>query len=53
LIADVLAMKHGRHSFTWGAASLVKEGEAREEYLQAIRTADDGDISRFSSSQRL
>jgi Fic-DOC domain mobile mystery protein B len=44
LIADVLAMKLGRPSFTWGAASLVKEGEAREKYLQAIRTADNGEI---------
>jgi Fic-DOC domain mobile mystery protein B len=44
LIADVIVMKHGRPAFTWGAASLVKEGEAREKYLQAIRTADNGEI---------
>lgn len=44
LIADVLAMKLGRPAFTWGAASLVKEGEARDQYLDAIRTADSGDI---------
>jgi Fic-DOC domain mobile mystery protein B len=44
LIADVLAMKLGRRQFTWGSANLVKEGEARNKYLEAIRTADNGDI---------
>jgi len=44
LIADMLAMKLGRPAFTWGSASLVKEDEARKKYLEAIRTADSGDI---------
>lgn len=44
LIADVLITKLGRSSFTWGSANLVKEGEARTRYLEAIRAADDGDI---------
>ena len=44
LIADLLAMKLGRPAFTWGSAKLVKEGEARYKYLEAIRTADNGDI---------
>jgi Fic-DOC domain mobile mystery protein B len=44
LIADLIAMKLGRSAFTWGSASLVKEGEARTTYLEAIRAADDGDI---------
>jgi Fic-DOC domain mobile mystery protein B len=44
LIADVLAIKLGRSTLTWGSASLVKQGEAREKYLQAIRVADNGDI---------
>jgi Fic-DOC domain mobile mystery protein B len=44
LIADIIAMKLGRRPFTWGSANLVKEGEARTTYLQAIRAADDGDI---------
>jgi Fic-DOC domain mobile mystery protein B len=43
LIADVVAMKLGRPEFTWGSANLVK-GEARNKYLEAIRTADNGDI---------
>jgi Fic-DOC domain mobile mystery protein B len=44
LIADMIAMKLGRPAFTWGSASLVKEGEARTTYLEAIGAADDGDI---------
>jgi len=44
LIADVMAMKLGRLSFTWGSANLVKEGEARTKYLEAIRAADHGDM---------
>jgi Fic-DOC domain mobile mystery protein B len=44
LIADVLAMKRGRPVFSWGAADLVKTGEARSHYLRAIRAADAGDI---------
>jgi Fic-DOC domain mobile mystery protein B len=44
LITDVLAMKLGRPAFTWGSASLVKEGEARNKYLEAIRAADNGDV---------
>jgi len=44
LIADIIAMKLGRPAFTWGSANLVKEGEARTAYLEAIRAADDGDI---------
>lgn len=44
LMADVLAMKLGRPTFSWGSANLVKQGEARTRYLEAIRAADDGDI---------
>jgi Fic-DOC domain mobile mystery protein B len=44
LIADVFAMKLSRPEFTWGSANFVKEGEARIQYLEAVRTADNGDI---------
>ena len=44
LIADVLLIKLGRPAFTWGSANLVKEGEARKNYLEVIRAADNGDI---------
>lgn len=44
LIADILLIKLGRPAFSWGSANLVKEGDARTKYLEAIRTADNGDI---------
>ena len=44
LIADVLVMKLGHSAFTWGAANLVREGQARTSYLSAIRAADNGDL---------
>src|SRR5258708_1905706 len=53
LLADLLAMKLGNSAFTWGSASLVKDGEASNQYLEAIRAADNGDIQplfRFARS---
>jgi hypothetical protein len=44
LVADVLATKLGRPLSTWGSANLIKEGEARMKYLEAIKAADNGDI---------
>jgi Fic-DOC domain mobile mystery protein B len=44
LIADVLVMKLGRPAFSWGAKDLVKQGEARDKYLAAMKAADDGNI---------
>jgi len=44
LIADVLAVKLGRPVFSWGRLSLIKPAEARERCLQALRTADAGDV---------
>ena len=44
LIADVLAVRLGKPAFTWGQKDLIKSGEAREKYLHAMRTADEGDI---------
>lgn len=44
LIADVLTMKLGRVAFTWGSTDLIRQGEARAQYLEAIRAADNGNI---------
>lgn len=45
LMADVIAEKVFKQLvFTWGAANLVKGGDAREGYLTAIRAADAGNI---------
>jgi Fic-DOC domain mobile mystery protein B len=52
LIADALVMKLGRPALTWGSANLVEEGAARKRYLEAIRTADNGDIQPLLSFAR-
>ncbi len=44
LIADVVAVKLGRPVFAWGGLSLIKPGEAREQYLRALGTADAGEF---------
>lgn len=41
LIADVLINKgFNKPYFTWGSRNLIKQGEAREQYLKALREAD-------------
>ena len=48
LAADVLVEALGEKRFNWGAgAALVAAGEARREYLAALRTADQGDYQRL------
>lgn len=44
LLADSLAIKLGAEPFSWGGKDLVRAGEARAEYLTAMRQADAGDI---------
>jgi len=44
LIADLLAIRLGRPAFTWGATDLVTVIEARNKYLEAVRSADHGDL---------
>lgn len=44
LIADILVSNGlGKNHFTWGSANLIKPGEARKEYLQALKAADEND----------
>jgi Fic-DOC domain mobile mystery protein B len=46
LMADILIEKiYKRPVFTWGAANLSGEGEARAAYLRAVKAADKGDYS--------
>ena len=41
LIADIVAVKYGQSEFTWGAGKdLVTEGDARTQYLTALRALD-------------
>lgn len=44
LMADVIISKiYEEPLFSWGAANLVHKGDARSEYLSALRAADCGD----------
>jgi Fic-DOC domain mobile mystery protein B len=46
LMADIIIEKIFKLSvFTWGAANLSDEGNARAAYLKAVKTADKGDCS--------
>lgn len=40
LVTDLVLVQHGASPFTWGNADLIRRGEARDRYLQALRAAD-------------
>jgi len=42
LMADLLLSNLGHTPLTWGAKDLIKRGEARTQYLDALREADAG-----------
>ena len=45
LMADIVIEKIFKQPvYTWGAAKLVKQGDSRMDYLNAIKAADKGDI---------
>ena len=44
VMADILVQRQGRPIFTWGGASIVRAGEFRSRYIQALRAADAGDL---------
>ena len=44
LIADALIKKQGRPVFSWGSADIVRIGELRRSYIDALRAADRNDI---------
>ena len=42
---DLLLKRLGQEPFTWGNANLVDDGEVRDRYITALRTADNHDIA--------
>jgi Fic-DOC domain mobile mystery protein B len=44
LMADVIVRKQGRPVFTWGGADIVRAGDFRRSYIDALRVADKNDI---------
>lgn len=46
LMADIIIEKiYSRPVFSWGAANLLGEGDARAAYVKAVKAADRGDYS--------
>ena len=43
-MADVLAQRQGRPVFTWGGADLVRAGDFRRDYIEALQAADGHDM---------
>lgn len=52
LVTEKLLTTLGEPEFTWGHTSLHGDGEARSQYLVALRTADKGDYSRLLTFAR-
>jgi len=44
LMADVVARRLGKPVFTWGRADIVRAGDFRRSYIDALRAADKNDI---------
>ncbi len=46
LMGDIINEKlYGREPFSWGAGNLIKQGNTRTSYLQAVKAADQGDYA--------
>ncbi len=53
LMADIIIEKIFKQPhYSWGADSLIKQGDQRDNYLKAIRAADKGDIQPLISFAR-
>ena len=52
LMADVLVVKLGRNTFSWGRENIVRARSPRQAYLDALRTADHGDIKPLMEFSR-
>lgn len=52
LMADLLIERLGRDSFTWGGGHLADVGALRARYIEALRAADNHDISPLMSFVR-
>ena len=44
LAADLLIARMGERRFTWGRTNLIETGEARRQYIDALRAADGHEI---------
>ena len=47
LATDALMRRLGAKAFSWGSASLARDGAARREYIASLKEADNGAIQRL------
>jgi Fic-DOC domain mobile mystery protein B len=52
LMADLLIMQLGGEPFTWGGGTLQSIGELRDQYIHALRRADDHDFDELLTFAR-
>ena len=53
LMTDSLLAQMGGRPFSWGqGADLVHDGDVRDLYLDALRAADSGDITKLAAFVR-
>ncbi|HEX3675119.1 MAG TPA: mobile mystery protein B [Rhizomicrobium sp.] len=52
LAADLSAVEQGGRRFTWGSANLQSASGLRRAYIEALRAADNHDISRLVAFAR-
>jgi hypothetical protein len=44
-MTDALIRQLGAETFTWGSGSIDDQGDVRNRYIRALRSADLGDIA--------
>ena len=47
LVADLFIREVGAPTLTWGTKEMIQKGRFREYYIQALKKADQGDISEL------
>lgn len=47
LLTDLLLERHGAQPFAWGNVDLVTAGDARDQYIAALRAADAQDYGQL------
>jgi Fic-DOC domain mobile mystery protein B len=52
LLADVVLAKWGREPFSWGPDNVAVNGATHDNYIKALRQADEGDIGELMKFAR-
>jgi Fic-DOC domain mobile mystery protein B len=52
MAADLLCVQHGGQALPWGASNLAAKSDSRSTYLEALRSADNGDFGPLTQFAR-